>query len=92
MLVSTCIDQTIWKFHTFYIIARSNVHLTNNGGGAPFTLSVVQYRPSSTTITCKKKASETAFEETKQGFVDYDHGQHEVFSLRKEDIPHRTRL
>ncbi|XP_052118903.1 uncharacterized protein LOC127748427 [Arachis duranensis] len=31
-----------------------------------------------TAIFCKKKSSKTAFEETKQGFVDYDRGQHDV--------------
>ncbi|RYR51812.1 hypothetical protein Ahy_A06g026785 isoform B [Arachis hypogaea] len=47
-------------------------------------------------IFCKKKSSKTAFEETKQGFVDYDRGQHDVSDrlsgLRKDDIPGRYRV
>ncbi|MED6169554.1 hypothetical protein PIB30_022338 [Stylosanthes scabra] len=47
-------------------------------------------------IFCKKKSTKTAFEEIKQGFVDYDRGQHEVSEklsgLRKDDIPSRYRI
>ncbi|KAJ0044041.1 hypothetical protein Pint_17868 [Pistacia integerrima] len=49
------------------------------------------------TVHCKKKPDSPApFEESKSGFVDYDRGQHEVYTrvsgLRKSDIPKRYRL
>ncbi|KAB2033081.1 hypothetical protein ES319_D05G423800v1 [Gossypium barbadense] len=47
-------------------------------------------------ILCKKRNNDTAFEEHKSGFVDYDKGQHEVSTrvsgLRKAHIPKRYRL
>lgn len=47
-------------------------------------------------ISCKKKSDKLAFKETKEGFVDYDRGQHEVSTkisgLRKDDIAARYRL
>ncbi|KAA3457122.1 pentatricopeptide repeat-containing protein isoform X1 [Gossypium australe] len=47
-------------------------------------------------ILCKKRNIDTAFEEHKSGFVDYDKGQHEVSTqvsgLRKAHIPKRYRL
>lgn len=53
-------------------------------------------RPRKAIITCKKKSNEVAFKETKDGFVDYDKGQHEVSNkvagLRKDDIPARYSL
>lgn len=46
--------------------------------------------------TKKKKKNDAAFKETKQGFVDYDSGKHEVSTrisgLRKQDIPQHYRL
>lgn len=47
-------------------------------------------------ISCTKKSNKLAFQETKEGFVDYDRGQHEVSTkisgLRKDDIAARYRL
>ncbi|TYG71638.1 hypothetical protein ES288_D05G413400v1 [Gossypium darwinii] len=52
--------------------------------------------PSKSLIICKKRNNDTAFEEHKSGFVDYDKGQHEVSTrvsgLRKAHIPKRYRL
>jgi len=49
-----------------------------------------------TSISCKKKADKIAFEETKEGFVDYDRGLHEVSTkisgLRKDNIASHYRI
>lgn len=49
-----------------------------------------------TSISCKKKSDKIAFKETKEGFVDYDRGLHEVSTkisgLRKDNIATRYRL
>ncbi|XP_017614848.1 pentatricopeptide repeat-containing protein At2g41720-like [Gossypium arboreum] len=43
-------------------------------------------------ILCKKRNSDTAFEEHKSGFVDYDKVSTQVSGLRKAHIPKRYRL
>ncbi|KAL2337430.1 hypothetical protein Fmac_011876 [Flemingia macrophylla] len=48
-----------------------------------------------TSIWCSKKSNPSTFKETKQGFVDYDRGQHEVSvkitSIHRDDIAARYR-
>lgn len=69
----------------------------------PLPLKLTLQSPDSTHSTrpkslvlCKKRKNDTAFEDQKSGFVDYDKGQHEVSTrvsgLRKADIPKRYRL
>ncbi|OWM67253.1 hypothetical protein CDL15_Pgr000705 [Punica granatum] len=47
-------------------------------------------------VLCKKASNESALEETKSGFVDYDKGQHavstQISGFRKKDIPRQYRL
>ncbi|GAU30064.1 hypothetical protein TSUD_332330 [Trifolium subterraneum] len=71
-------------------MATSPPNCTQLGGATEST------RHPKSTITRKKNSNELAFKEKKDGFVDYDRGQHEVSTriagLRKEDIPARYRL
>jgi hypothetical protein len=71
-------------------MATTPPHYTQLGGATDST------HPPKSTITRKNNSNELAFKEKKDGFVDYDKGQHEVSTriagLRKEDIPARYRL
>lgn len=64
-----------------------------------FRLAAESTQPDTPILPQKKKTkkkNDTAFKETKQGFVDYDGGKHEVSTrvsgLRREDIPQHYRL
>lgn len=71
-------------------MASTAPHRIQLGGATEST------RPPKSITIRKKKSNELAFKETKDGFVDYNRGQHEVSTkiegLRKEDIPAHYRL
>ncbi|KAI5427096.1 hypothetical protein KIW84_032501 [Lathyrus oleraceus] len=71
-------------------MASTAPHRIQLGGATEST------RPPKSITTRKKNSNELAFKETKDGFVDYNRGQHEVSTkidgLRKEDIPAHYRL